>query len=406
MGRATEHLIAHIKKHPIPFAIGGMGLIASLILLLCSTGTNDIRSWESFARQIQTDGLFALYEKDKLFNHPPLMGILSWLSLEVSSILGLSFAITFKLFPVLANIGAALALRSIYEQRVDSRKGAHAFALFSWALCPMFVAAYHGNTDCICVFFCLWSLYFLEVRKKPFLGGLMLAAAINVKIVPLLVALPMLAGFRSFKDARGFILGSMTAAIPFVIALLGVGTTFVKNVFGYGSSLEPWGMQLALVTFRSIPGMTTESGLAINNWYFENGKYVLIAAVVLLAAYGFWRKLSHARLLAASLSLFLLLTPGFGVQYTAYPAPLIFAVSLAWGTRFSMVAGLYIGLVYASWSHGVFPLESSYKGYPPNLAFLGFAVWLVLLSFLPSCLRRTTERESGQLPPADEPPKE
>ena len=76
------------------------------------------------------------------------------------------------------------------------------------------------------------------------------------------------------------------------------------------------------------------------------------------------------------------------MQYTAYPAPLIFAVSLAWGMKFAVVAGLYIGLVYASWSLDVFPLESSYRGYDMSLGYFGFATWLIALSFLPLCFRR------------------
>ena len=117
-------LIADIKKQPIPFAIGALGLIASFVLLLCSTGTNDIRTWENFAKEIQATGLFALYAKSAKFNHPPLMGWLSWLSLEVSSLTGISFPIVFKLFPVLANIGASVTLWAIWRERVDSRKGA------------------------------------------------------------------------------------------------------------------------------------------------------------------------------------------------------------------------------------------------------------------------------------------
>ena len=381
------HLIGDIRQHPVLFAIGGLGLIASFVLLLCSTGTSDIRTWESFAKEIQANGLFALYVKDRQFNHPPLMGVLAWLSLEASSLLGISFPIVFKLFPFLANVGGALALWGIWRHRVDARKGALAFALFSWALCPMFVAAYHGNTDCTAAFFCLWSVYFLEVRKRPFLGGLALAAAINVKIIPLLIALPALAGCRSVRDARLFVLGSATAALPFLIALFGAGTLFILNVFGYGSSSEVWGVQMVLASLRTVPGMTPENMKAVHEWYFQNGKYLLVIAMLALTAYGFWRKVGHARLMAAGLALFLLLTPGFGVQYTAYPAPLMFAVSLAWGVKFSIVAGIYIGFVYASWSHDVFPLESSYQGYHPSLGYLGFATWLTALSFLPKCLR-------------------
>jgi Glycosyltransferase family 87 len=384
------NLIADARRHPVLFSIGALGVLASLVLLLCSTGTNDIRTWESFASDIQEIGLSALYAKTPQFNHPPLMGILAWLSLEFSSLTGLSFAIVFKLFPFLANVGSALVLWALWKHREGSGRGAQAFALFSWALCPMFVASYHGNTDSACAFFCLLGVFFLEVRKQPFLGGIAIAVAINVKIIPLLIVVPALAGCRSLRDARAFALGSATAAIPFLFALMGAGSALVSNVFGYGSSPEFWGVQVLLISFRTIPGLSVEELGALSKWYYTHGKYVLVAAVLLLSAVGFWRKLSHARLIAAALALFLVLTPGFGVQYTAYPAPLLFAVSLAWGTNFALLAGIFIGLVYASWSLDIFPLESNYTGYDSSLAFFGFGTWLAVLAFIPTCFRRDT----------------
>lgn len=393
------NLIGDLRRYPVAFAVGVLGSIASFALLVCSTGTNDIRTWQAFAESIRADGLFSLYAKTALFNHPPLMGVLAWLSLELSTLLGVPFAPVFKLFPVVANVAGALVLRAIWTRRADARRGALAFALFNWALCPMFVAAYHGNTDCTAAFFCLWSAYFLEVRK-PFLGGLALAAAINVKIIPLLIAPPALAACRSSRDAGAFVLGSATAALPFLIALFGAGTAFLQNVFGYASSPELWGIQMLLSALQAVPGVTPEALFASHEWYFANGKYLLVGAILLLAAYGRWSRLDPARLMAAGSALFLLLTPGFGVQYTAYPAPLLFAVSLAWGMKFSIVAGIYIGLVYASWSLDVFPLESQYRGYHPSLGFLGFATWLTALSFLPECLRPGRESPAG---PAAEP---
>ena len=47
--------------------------------------------------------------------------------------------------------------------------------------------AYHGNTDCLCAFFVLWSLYFLEVRKKPFLAGLELHRNRNPEREPIIL---------------------------------------------------------------------------------------------------------------------------------------------------------------------------------------------------------------------------
>ena len=77
-------LLTEIRtNHRLPLGVGAVGIVASFVLLFCSTGSNDIRTWERFAVAIQTSGLFQLYEADPLFNHPPLMGILAWFSLEI-----------------------------------------------------------------------------------------------------------------------------------------------------------------------------------------------------------------------------------------------------------------------------------------------------------------------------------
>ena len=85
-------LIVDMRAHPVLFSIGCLGIVASFVLLVCSTGTNDITNWEKFATAIQSDGLGQLYADQKLFNHPPLMGIFAWLALEVSALLNLPFA--------------------------------------------------------------------------------------------------------------------------------------------------------------------------------------------------------------------------------------------------------------------------------------------------------------------------
>jgi len=393
--RQTNTLSADLEKHPVVFAVSALGILVSFVLLLCSTGTNDIRSWESFAKQIRDGGIFALYAKDRLFNHPPLMGWWAWLCLEFSSLLGVRFAIVFKLWPVLANVGAGWLLWSMWRKRGGTAKGARAFALFSWALCPILVAAYHGNTDCTCVAACLLAVYCFEVRKNPLFAGLAIALAINVKLIAVLVALPLLAACRSRAELLRYVLGSAAGAVPFLIGLAGAGGAFVRNVFGYTSSYEIWGVHVLFYSTQKLPGVTPEGLNSVVRWYFANGKYFVLFAILALTVVGYLRQLDPARLAAAAMVLFLVLTPGFGVQYTVYPAPMLFAVSLMLGMRFSVVAGIFCALVYASWSLPVYPLESVYHGYSVGVSFIGFAAWLTALFSLPECLRPGEVRGSA-----------
>jgi hypothetical protein len=382
----TELLTELRKNHWLPLSVGALGIAASFVLLVCSTGSNDIRTWQSFAIAIQASGLLQLYETDGLFNHPPLMGILAWISLEISSALGAPFAAVFKLFPVLANVAAAALLGVMWKERVDLRVGAWAFALFSWALCSILIAAFHGNTDCTCAFLCLLALRYLE-RGKPASAGVAMALAINVKIIPLLLVCPMWASFRSWRDVRSFFFWGLTGAVPFLVAWAGAGSAFVRNVFGYESNLEPWGVQILIVQLTVLPDMTEQVYHQLVAGYDEFGETAIAVSVLLLSAYGYWRQLDAARLMACAFALFLLLTPGFGVQYLAYLAPLMFAVALGWGFVYAMISGAFIGFVYAHFQIVAYPLESSHTAViPTQSAFLGFAAWWTILAFVGVCL--------------------
>ena len=155
-----------LTNHRLPLFIGLLGILASFVLLFYSTGSNDIHTWQGFATEIRTLGLFQIYKADELFNHPPLMGIMAWQLLEISILLGVPFPFVFKLVPVLANVAAAIFLGVMWSRKADLRRGMWAFALFSWALGSVLVAAHHGNTDCLMAFLCLLALYFLE-QKRP-----------------------------------------------------------------------------------------------------------------------------------------------------------------------------------------------------------------------------------------------
>jgi hypothetical protein len=370
-------------NHRLPLGVGALGIAASFVLLFCSTGSNDIRTWERFAVAIQTSGLLQLYETDPLFNHPPLMGILAWLSLEIASLLGAPFAVVFKIFPVLANVATAVLLWVMWTDKADLRSGGWAFALFSWALCSLLVAAFHGNTDCTCAFLCLLALHYLD-RGKPGWAGFAMAGAINVKIIPLLLVLPMLASFRSLRDVRSFCLAAATGAIPFLIVWAGVGSAFTGTVFGYRSNLAPWGVRILLLQLTVLPDMTEQAFKQLEAAYDLLGKSAIVLSIVLLSAYGYWRRLDAARLMACAFALFLLLAPGFGVQYVAYLTPLMFAVAPGWGFAYATVSGVFIGFVYAHFQIGAFPLESNHNlgEIPMQSAYLGFAAWWTILCFL------------------------
>jgi hypothetical protein len=379
--------------------IGGLGVLASIALLLASTGSNDIRTWESFARRVGEDGLIELYRSDRLFNHPPLMGYLAWLCGEIADRLRIPFPIVFKLPSVLANVGTAVLLMSLWRSRGNERAGRHAFALYCWSICAILVGAFHGNTDCIVVFACVACLYLLEVRQQSGLAGLALAAAINVKIIPVLLFLPLLATQRTARTAGLFTLGTAAGAIPFALAGLFAGDALLRNVFQYGSNLELWGPQLLIYALGTLPDVGPAAAQELTQAYYGGmGRTAILASAVVLAAYGYWRKVGPATLMAATLCSFLVFAPAFGVQYTVYLVAPILAVSLDWAPRYDVFAGLFILLVYLLFRWGEWlPLTSFHNAaIPLPHAAVGFAAWAVAVCFLVACLRQRSPEPAGE----------
>ena len=130
--------------------------------------------------------------------------------------------------------------------------------------------------------------------------------------------------------------------------------------------------------------------VAVRNWYIENGRYVVVLAVVALAVLS--RRRWHVPITgqcAIGAALFLILAPGFGVQYVAFVTPLLCLVDLGAGIRWGIASGVFIGYVYwffvVSWN----PIESifSSRGYPAPATVLGLVAWLVLVEFVVSYLR-------------------
>src|ERR1019366_9339248 len=66
--------------------------------------------------------------------------------------------------------------------------GPQASAAYAWLPAAILVSGFHGNTDCLHAAFVLVAVIAFD-RQRYFLAGLLLAAALNVKLIPLLLPL-------------------------------------------------------------------------------------------------------------------------------------------------------------------------------------------------------------------------
>jgi hypothetical protein len=119
--------------------------------------------------------------------------------------------------------------------------------------------------------------------------------------------------------------------------------------------------------------------------FASEGRWLLLVSIVAAALLSFCcsrRFAYHAGALAWAV--FLVLTPGWGVQYAVCIVPLLFAVDIRTAALYSTLSGLMLFFIYAE--HMVFhlPLHAGVQYYPlPKAAVLfGLLAWVTLLRYM------------------------
>jgi hypothetical protein len=221
---------------------------------------------------------------------------------------------------------------------------------------------------------------FLLDRRRAFWGGLALAAAINVKLIPTLLIPVFFASLTSRRQVGQFLLALSLGAIPFAPYVVGHWHGFSTHVLSYRSYVGPWGVT-SFLEFLGMHRNLAELAQRLSRLWTKIAPPVMLAAPLVLALIAWRRKRpwSAIELGAIVCSLFLVLTPGFGVQYVVYPLPLLFAADVAWATAYGATAGLFIFIAYyATWT-GTQPYFSNfYPGFPIAAKVFGHIPWLIL----------------------------
>ena len=132
--------------------------------------------------------------------------------------------------------------------------------MYAWALTPILVSSYHGNTDSVAAAAWLLSVYLATEHEADFAAGLALAAAINVKLIPLLGIPAAFAGYRLWKRATRFFDGLALGLLPFLPVAVLVGSAFYRNAIAYGSSVDLWGLPGMAVLLSRSPGLPGQWG--------------------------------------------------------------------------------------------------------------------------------------------------
>ena len=370
-------------------AIAALGMVLRGTLSAASTGTNDIITWEAFAHWANQHGVLWMYANLPGWNHPPLTGFLAAGLLRLSALTGLRFPVAFKLAPMAADALCLVLLWKIWRHRsVHLAAPLAAVAIFSFSPDAILVSAYHGNNDPLVGLFVLAACYFIEEKASFAWAGVALAAAINVKLIPLLLVPVFVANARRWRDVARFIGGLSLGAIPFVPVILRVGPAFYRNAIAYDSNFDNWGIPFFIRLLEESPTWTGV-GAQLHALYVPAGRYLIVATILALCAWSRWRRpLSTYQLAAGGLAAFLFLAPGFGVQYTAIVGPVLIAASLGWGLWYAVSAGAFIASVYyLFWTREALLGSLFTTAYPGPSPWIGLLAWFGLGEFVLSLVR-------------------
>lgn len=356
------------------------GMVLRLVLALVSRGTNDIVSWEDFANQIAEHGLLWMYLNVPLWNHPPLMGYMVEGLRALAPVLGWAFPPTFKLVPMAADGLSGLLIFRVWLARTgDYRAARRALLWFTLSLNAVLVSGYHGNTDPLVGALVLAACVAVE-RRHSFVGGTLLAAAVNVKLIPLLLA-PLLVARMLPREIWRFAAGLAVGVLPFLPVMWMAGEGFVKNAVAYRSNFDNWGVPLVIRATEYIGGASVARPW--REGYVRVGPILVMVGVLAVAGSArLAQRFSTYERAALGLAIFLILAPGFGVQYTAILGPVLLAVSQRWGGAWAVTSGLFLLVVYTTFSTGEFPLYSYFDSpIRPQAAVVGFFAWTLLVAF-------------------------
>jgi hypothetical protein len=234
------------------------------------------------------------------------------------------------------------------------------------------VSGFHVNTDPVVVCGVLWSIYLIGCRRYAW-AGVALGAALLIKLTALLFvpALFIAAGARRAVTIGVVALVCLCVfSLPFIVEF---PTTIGASISGYSGAGRYWGI-LAVSVIAGAHGAEL--------WYHTFGKIAALSAVGMAALILRYRGRQDAMLNNCGLSaaLFLVLTPGFGVQYLAYLVPWVAVARPLFRVGFHAVAGVFLVAFY-TWGNGGFPWYSANffttRLMPLHVFSLGLATWMV-----------------------------
>lgn len=355
-------------------------LAAKIVIAYNTYGTNDAITFEADIARLQGhdpdgNGPEELYRKGvesrpghwQPFSHaPPLIHLLLLLKkLEDRS--GLPVRFWLRVCCALADL---VSLGLLWKIGMRSQIG-----LLFTALAPVsvMISGFHVNTDPLLICAVLASVCLIRSRHIAW-AGVAIGLALSVKLSAL-VFVPALAIAAGAKKSAAMAAAALVCfcglSLPYIWEFPG---TILPSLMKYAGLYGYWG----------IPAWSLLTGAdGVYLWYQTLGKFIALGAVGFAVVVIRKGGRQEDMLLSCGLSaaLFLLFTPGFGVQYLVYLVPWLAIARVPVAAGFHVISGAYLAAFY-TWSSRGFPWyladTFSTQFMPIPVFSLGLLTWMAI----------------------------
>ena len=362
-----------------------------LIKLIFSSrvyGTNDITYWIYFSKIIQEFGTSKIYSLVKIYNHPPLV---SWILklvrfIEIKS--QLSFPFLFRLMPILADYMSIFVIWELLRKYKIKNK------ILICLICIInpinfLVSGFHGNIDPIFIFLTLLTIYFIE-NNNIILSGLIYGLSMCVKIVPIILVPVFIFYLKERKDKIIFVLSSSILPVVVFLPYLIIDFHFIiRNIFLYSSLKGIWGLGHILSSIfmnESININIRNFSFLIFKLHIAFGLTIFFILSLILSKFLIEnQKLNLTEGAFLTFSLFLVITPGFGVQYLSWLSLYSVIVFPILGMIYVLLGGVFLYRVYIYWGGGLPPYYANSDVVGQWIGFekiLDIVLWLLIIIIL------------------------
>jgi glycosyltransferase involved in cell wall biosynthesis len=358
--------IRSAKDSPEAWLIGlaiGLGTSLKLWLDITTVGTNDVAYWHHFTQYLMKYGTVTIYRDIPYYNHPPLVSSALLVLGNITAGAPYLFPFLFRLPAIIADVGSAVLLWKLASRCYGRGIALKGVALFALSPVLIMVSGFHGNTDPVFVFWILWGAYFLVCRGSWPAAALCIGLSLNIKIVPIIIIPAFFFWIDTWRRRMGFLLVVGAVALAgFSYHLWACFPDLWRNIFAYGGIKGIWGLGRLWMQFReTFPP-------SLQPWFPVVARLMMVVLITLCAFFKGKESLAKIRypggekeqdrgtdLLEAvgwAFLIFLVVAPGFGVQYLSWlvgPGIFLGTVGLF---LFTVIASVFLFRVYTFWSGG------------------------------------------------------